>query len=139
LAAKRARLRELERKFSSEHVPAAEVEGVRKGAESAGKLYRGARGLTYAEARAAREVVRLRGEALRLEREAGRLVVADEVQDGVAAMVVRFRARCLAIPARLADRLAVEASAVACQGMMRDEIEQALGELAGAVGGSNAS
>jgi len=44
-------------------------------------------------------------------------------------MFTRFRARCLAIPPRVADRLAHESKPATCHEIVLEEIERALAEL----------
>jgi len=108
----------------------ASPERVRSEAESAGRTARRLpAGVSLAEAKRQREVTRARREALALEREASRLVSADEVEAALDVMFTRFRARCLMIPARLADRLAHEKKAAACHEIVLEEIERALAEL----------
>lgn len=81
--------------------------------------------LTRSEADARKAAAEAQLAELKLERERGRLVPLDEVEDEWARQVVAVRARLLALPARLRGPLGPESAAVVDR-----EIRAALAELA---------
>ncbi|MBM3744853.1 MAG: hypothetical protein FJW34_03530 [Acidobacteria bacterium] len=109
----------------------ASPERVRAEAESAGRTaQRLPAGASLATARREREILKAKREGLALEREAKALVAVQEVRDALDALFVRFRTRALAIPPRIAERLAAESRPAACHEILLNEIERALNELA---------
>jgi len=107
-----------------------EAERVRAQAEALGRQLRvPAKGGTLLDMQIREKALKISREAVRLQRDVEALVAISEVEPYIEAMNVRFRARCLAIPARLADRLANENQAAVVQDILLGEVERVLNEL----------
>ena len=90
-------------------------------------------GLNYAQARAARELYAARIARLDFEERNGKLVSVDQMKVEIFRKARQVRDRMLAIPGRVAARLAAETDARAIRKVLNKEIRKAL-EALGAEG-----
>jgi len=90
-------------------------------------------GPSFAQSRAVRELYMARLAKLEYERQAGKLLQADEVHHALAIIVRDTRDRLLALPDRLAEAVAVETNPAEVRGMLSREVRETLLELSTAM------
>ena len=83
----------------------------------------------YGQARTQLAELRARREELNVRRMAGELAPVADMEEAWAALVVRFRARLLSLPAKLAPRLRAARTNIQARDALKTYIESALDEL----------
>jgi hypothetical protein len=90
-------------------------------------------GPSFAQSRAVRELYMARLAKLEYERQAGKLLNAEAVQNALAIIVRDTRDRLLALPDRLAEAVAVETNPAEVRNLLNREVRETLLELSTAI------
>ena len=90
-------------------------------------------GPSFAQSRAVRELYMARLAKLEYERQAGKLLQADTVQNALASIMRDTRDHLLALPDRLAEAVAVETNPVEVRNLLSREIRETLQQLSTAL------
>jgi hypothetical protein len=83
----------------------------------------------YWKSRAAREFWEARLSKLKAEREAGNLIPREDAERAWGGMIAAARSKVLALPANLAQKLAIESDLITCEEILKDAAHRILSEL----------